>query len=353
MDISKAYNQLAPWMDGNGPMNDIVISSRVRLARNISGFLFFPRADEQQQRDVLDYVHDRLLATDLSKNMLHLDMDNVPELQRNILVERHLISHRLAEGKGACGVSISKDETLAVMINEEDHLRLQVIGGGLQLEETYSHINRIENMLEEQMEYAFSPRYGYLTACPTNVGTGIRVSVMLHLPALKMTGQIEKVFRAARDMRLAVRGLYGEGSEPTGDFYQLSNQTTLGKSELQIIEELSSLAVKPIVEYERTARQKLLAERQVALDDKIFRALGTLANCRLINSEEAMYLLSYVRLGVHLERIKNISLNTVNELFLLTQPAHLQNMCKKDMEPVQRDQMRAEYIVKKLSESSR
>ncbi|MCF7958754.1 MAG: protein arginine kinase [Phycisphaerae bacterium] len=346
------YNHVAPWMDGSGPMNDIVISSRIRLARNISGFLFFPRADAQQQRDVLNYVHDRLMTTDVGKSMMYLDMENVPVLQRSILVERHLISRRLAEGNGACGVSISQDETLAVMINEEDHLRLQAIAGGLQLEETYSQINRIENVLEEQMEYAFSPRYGYLTACPTNVGTGIRVSVMLHLPALKMTGQIEKVFRAARDMRLAVRGFHGEGTEPIGDFFQLSNQTTLGKSESQIIEELTSLAVIPIVEYERRARQKLIDDRQVALDDKIFRALGTLGNCRMINSEEAMFLLSYVRLGVHLERIKDLSLNTVNEIFLMTQPAHLQNWYKKDMDPTQRDQMRAEFIVKKLSSPS-
>jgi len=235
------------------------------------------------------------------------------------------------------------------MINEEDHLRIQMMASGLQLQETFGRISEIDSLLEEKMEFAFSSQYGYLTACPTNVGTGIRVSVMLHLPGLKMTGEIEKVFRAAKDMRLAVRGLYGEGSEPIGDFFQLSNQTTLGKTEDQIIEQLVQHAVKPIVEYERLARRKLLEEKLTSLDDKIFRALGILINARLISSDEALYMLSYIRLGIHLGRIKNISLETTNRLFLLTKPGHLQNYYQEPLNEQARDRARAELIRKQLT----
>jgi len=294
MNIGKMCHGIADWMDGSGPLADIVISSRIRLARNVAGFLFFSHADEEQQAELLEYVSGNIMATELKDDMSFLEMRNTPALQRRILAERYLISRRLADSQGICGVTLAHNESLTIMINEEDHLRLQVLASGLQLREIYEHIDRVEQLLEDRMEYAFSPQYGYLTACPTNVGTGIRVSVMLHLPALKMTGQIEKVLRATRDMNLAVRGLYGEGSEPTGDFFQLSNQVTLGKSEAQIIDELITLAVEPIVDYERQARHKLLKDRTTTLDDKIFRSLGTLTNTRMISSEETLYLLSYV-----------------------------------------------------------
>ena len=343
-NVSDIYNRTSDWMDGSGPMSDIVLSSRIRLARNIAGYLFFSHADQEQQSDLLEYVRRRIMTTELKDELWYLNMAKTRSLERHMLAERHLISRRLAESQGARGVALSHDESLALMVNEEDHLRVQMLASGLQLEETYEHINRIDSLLEEKMEYAFSPKYGYLTACPTNVGTGLRVSVMLHLPALKMTEQMGKVFRAAKEMRLAVRGLYGEGSEPIGDFYQLSNQTTLGKSETDIIEQLISLAVEPIVEYERRARDKLLKDRLTVLDDKIHRALGTLRHARLISSEETAYLLSLVRLGINLERIKGIQLTVVNELFLLTQPAHLQHHYQKKLTADSRDELRAEFI---------
>ena len=342
------YQNVAEWMDGSGPLSDIVISSRVRLARNVSGFVFFGQADRKQQEELLEYVRRKVMTTELKDDLMFFGMQETSPLERLVLAERHLISNRLAQGQGPCGVAVSRDESLTMMINEEDHLRVQALASGQQLQETYEQINRVEALLEEQMDYAFSPRYGYLTACPTNVGTGIRVSVMLHLPAIKMVGQIEKVFRAAKDMQLAVRGFYGEGSEPVGDFFQMSNQTTLGKSEPQIINELITHAVEPIVKYERHARERLAKDQLRALDDKIFRAYGTLANARMINSEETMYLLSYIRLGIHLERIKEISLGTVNEIFLLTQPGHLQYHCGKELTPAERDEMRAELIRGKL-----
>ncbi len=343
-DITRIYDNICDWMDGSGPLSDIVVSSRIRLARNVSGFVFSTQADDQQRDQLFHYLHDQIMETELKNDLWYLEMSRTTPLERSMLAERHLISGRLAEGNTGCGVALSHDESMAIMLNEEDHIRIQVLASGLQLEETYENINRIENLLEEKIEYSFSPRYGYLTTCPTNVGTGMRVSVMLHLPALKITGQIEKAFRAAREMRLAIRGLYGEGTEPIGDFYQLSNQTTLGKTEHQIIEQLVNLAVEPIVEYERQARNKLLKDRMAALDDKIHRAVGALTHARLISSEETSYLLSLLRLGVQLDRIKDIPLRTVNELFLLTQPAHLQHHYKQALDAGQRDELRARFI---------
>jgi protein arginine kinase len=235
------------------------------------------------------------------------------------------------------------------MVNEEDHLRIQVLRSGLQLEEAWDQINAVDDKLEAKLDFAFHPRFGYLTACPTNVGTGIRVSVMLHLPALKLTGEIEKVFRAAKDMRLAVRGLYGEGTEATGDFYQISNQTTLGKSEEDIISDFKHLVIPKIIEYEQHARKTLLSDKTIALDDKVCRALGVLRSARLLTSEEVMFLLSHLRMGINLGRIKDIDIATINELFLLTQPAHLQKLQGKKLEGDLRRAARADFIRQRLN----
>lgn len=349
MNLSQHFNDISSWLDGTGPQSDIVVSSRIRLARNISGYLFFAQADNQQRQEVLEFVQQQVMGTELKDRFWFFNMEEVSPLERQILAERHLISRQLADGHGARGVAVARDEQIALMINEEDHLRIQALASGLQLHETYKIINQIDDLLEDRMQFSFSPQYGYLTACPTNVGTGIRVSVMLHLPALKITGQIEKVLRATKDIGLAVRGLYGEGSEPVGDFFQLSNQITLGKSEKQIIDELIELAVNPITEYERKARVMLLDEKCSLLDDKVFRALGVLTNARLISSEEAMYLLSYVRLGIYLGRIKNIGLDVTNRLLLLVQPAHLQNLRHANLDSYGRDEHRADLIRKHLS----
>src|SRR5205807_4535854 len=241
-----------------------------------------------------------------------------------------------------------ENETLSIMVNEEDHLRVQVLRSGLQLEEAWDQINGIDDKIESKLDFTFSTRWGYLTACPTNVGTGIRVSVMLHLPALKLTGEIEKVFRAAKDMRLAVRGLYGEGTEATGDFYQISNQTTLGKTEDEIISDFKHLVIPKIIEYEQHARRTLRDDRTVQLDDKVGRALGVLRSARLIASEETLLLLSHLRMGIHLGRVKDIDLRTINELFLLTQPAHLQKLQGRKLEGDVRRAARADFIRQRL-----
>jgi protein arginine kinase len=348
MNFSKYFSEAGVWLDGTGPQSDIVLSSRIRLARNISGYLFFAHADNQQREEVHEFVRQQIMNSELKKRLSFFNMDDISPLERQILAERHLISRQLAQGQGSRGVAVARDEQISLMINEEDHLRIQAISSGLQLYETFEMINQIDDLLEKTMPFSFSPQYGYLTACPTNVGTGIRVSVMLHLPALKMTEQIDKALRAAKDMGLAIRGLYGEGSEPVGDFFQLSNQITLGKSEKQIIDELIERAVNPITDYERRARLLLFEEKRNFLDDKIFRALGVLTNARMISSEEAMYLLSYVRLGIYLERIKDITLNATNRLFLLIQPGHLQNLCHESLDSRGRDEQRANLIRKEL-----
>ncbi|MCH8878901.1 MAG: protein arginine kinase [Planctomycetes bacterium] len=348
-DIAK---RTGTWLSGTGPMNDIVISSRIRLARNLAGFPFLTKSDTGQRNEIYRLLYDRVMHTDLGCRILFVDIEEAPELDRQVLVERHLISRQHAEGEGSRGVAVSDKETLALMVNEEDHLRIQVLGSGFRLEQLWERIDKLDDILQQQLDFAFHEQYGFLTACPTNVGTGIRVSVMLHLPALKLAGELEKVSRAAKNMRLAVRGLHGEGTEATGDFYQISNQTTLGKSEKDIIAEFCSIVIPKIVDYERMARQALLKERPTALDDKIWRAYGTLENARTLSTEETLYLLSHLRMGIHLGRLETIPLQTINDLFIKAQPAHLQKIRGMRLDGEERSVFRADYIRQRLAESN-
>jgi protein arginine kinase len=351
MKLSDLTNHAGEWLRGNGPKGDIVISSRIRLARNLSGSPFLTRCSRHQRQAVEQRVRQTILEANVAPQMLYVDLEAAPEVDRQLLVERHLISKPHAGAEGARGVAVGENETVSIMVNEEDHLRIQVLRSGLQLEEAWEQINRIDDQLESKLDWSFHPRFGYLTACPTNVGTGIRVSVMLHLPALKLTGEIEKVFRAAKDMKLAVRGLYGEGTEATGDFYQISNQTTLGKDEESIINDFKGVVVPKIIEYEQHARKTLVHDRTVALEDKVQRALGLLRTARLIASEETLLLLSHLRMGVNLGRVKDIDIRTINELFLLTQPAHLQKIQGRRLEGDVRRAARADYIRQRLGAS--
>ena len=259
-----------------------------------------------------------------------IDIDAAEPIDCEVLVERHLISRQHAAGEGSRGVSISPSETQALMINEEDHLR-------------------IDDVLSENLAFAFDRQFGYLTACPTNVGTGIRVSVMVHLPALKLTKEIERVDRAVRDMHLAVRGMHGEGTEAIGDLYQISNQVTLGKTEEGIIAIFGEKIIPKIVEYERAARDSLAQHRPHQLDDQIWRAYGVLSNARCISSSETQGLLSPLRMGVHLGRFHELDISTVNEIFLHTQPAHLQKIHGEPLSGEQRGVVRADYIRKQLN----
>lgn len=348
MNLADLTGRLAEWLRGAGPMSHIVLSSRARLARNVSGTPFLARCDPDKLREITGMLRRTLMQLGLPGETLYVDVEAADPLDRQVLVERHLISRQHAEAKEPRGVAIAGGESVAVMINEEDHLRVQVLRSGLQLDACHAEIRRLDQRLEEVLSFSFSGRFGYLTACPTNVGTGLRVSVMLHLPALKMTGQIERALRAARDMHLAVRGLYGEGTEAVGDLFQVSNQTTLGKSEEQIVSEFRDQIVPGMIEYERRARDALMKDRLTALEDRVYRALAVLRSARLISSEETMYLLSQVRLGLSLELIGGISFETINELSLVTQPAHLQRIHGREMSPAERGQARAALVREKL-----
>ncbi|MBI1371258.1 MAG: protein arginine kinase [Phycisphaera sp.] len=343
-----ASDKAGQWMRGGGPDQDVVLSSRVRLARNLAGYPFVGRADTNQRRDLLERCRMSIARADITPGLHWVDLNDASSLDRKLLVERHLISRQHSKATSPRAVAISEDESIAVMINEEDHVRLQVLRTGMQLQDAYDQADVVDDVLERQLDFAFSSQLGYLTACPTNVGTGIRVSVMLHLPGLKLTGEIDKVRRAAKDMHLAVRGFYGEGTEAVGDLFQISNQTTLGKSEGQILFDFQDVVIPQIVEYERKARRALADHRATVLDDKVFRAWGTLSTARLLGSEEALYLLSYLRLGLCLDRIDSVSMQNVNELMLLIQSAHLQKIAARPLGGPERREFRARFVRERL-----
>lgn len=348
MGIREHADHASEWMRGEGPLGDVVVSSRVRLARNVAGYPFLTKASRHQKRELVERLRGELLDEGFHPRMLWVDLNDSPPLDRQLLVERHLISRQHSQGDTPRGVGISLDESVAVMVNEEDHIRLQVLRSGMQLDDVFAQANQIDDRMESNVEFAYTSKFGYLTACPTNTGTGIRISVMLHLPALQMTGEIDKVKRAARDMQLAVRGFYGEGTDAIGDLFQVSNQITLGRSERELMSDFQQTIVPQIIDYEQRARHALAERRPAVLDDKIHRAWGVLTHARMLGSEEALYLLSHVRLGVGMGRLKAVDLNTVNELFLLTQPAHLQKIAKRPLTGTERREFRAGFVRERL-----
>jgi len=269
------------------------------------------------------------------------------KINQQFLFENRVVSHDMLAGEGDRGVICDEESSLSIMVNEEDHLRIQVIRSGFELKEAWKTIDEVDNKLEKKLCYAYSSRFGYLTACPTNVGTGMRASVMLHLPALGMTHHIEKVFNAVMKLGLVVRGLYGEGTQVSGDLYQISNQFTLGKSEQEIIEIIEGV-IPRITSYERMARKALVSESREQLEDRIWRSYGMLKAARLITSEEIMHLLSQVRMGVNLGIINDIEMKTLNELFILTLPGHLQKLEGRELDSTQRNVIRAAYVRKRL-----
>lgn len=340
------YTSCGEWLTGSGPDSDVVVSSRVRLARNLAGYNFVNRSDRDERQQIVDMVQRNLgVINDEPSRLVVFSLHETDALERSLLVERHLISKQLAKGRQPRAVVVTPDESTAIMVNEEDHFRMQVIRSGFQLRRAYEQVNDLDDRLERRMQYAFDPRFGYLTACPTNVGSGIRLSVMLHLPGLAlMSSDIERVRRAARDMHLALRGFYGEGSEALGDFFQLSNQTTFGRTEAELLDEFEERIVPQVVSYERHAREEL-AERQTALlDDVCYRALGILQNARMIKIDEAMRLLSHLRLGVETERITEVSRETINQLTLLIHSAHLQKISGRPLQQSDRSKVRADLI---------
>lgn len=347
--LDQVARQATEWLRGSGPNHEIVISSRIRLARNVRGYPFLSRADAPTRGELAGTLRKAVRAAPIFEQCHDVDVDRLDELDRRLLVERQLISRQHADGSGARRVVFDRGGGCAVMINEEDHLRLQVMRSGLQLDEAWKQIDELDDAIESRVAYAFAPDYGYLTACPTNVGTGVRVSVMLHLPAVRLTGELERIGNFAKEMKLAIRGLFGEGTEALGDFFQVSNQITLGCSELEIIDDFRDDVIPKIVAYEQAAREALVKSRLPALDDKVFRAMAALQNARLISSNEALQCLSHVRMGLHVGRLTSVDLQTVNELFLQAQPAHLQKLQGERLNGEQRGVARAALIRAKLS----
>ena len=347
MVIDELHNRCGEWLRGNGPQSDIVMSSRIRLARNLADFPFISRCNDIDRANIESTVRERLSVTPGCSELSFFNVAKLDALDRQLLVERQLISRELSNGDGARAVAIDGMEQLSLMVNEEDHLRIQVMKSGLDLDGAWDQINRVDDEIESSLTYAYHPKLGYLTACPTNVGTGIRVSVLVHLPALVITHQIEKVFRSLQKINLVVRGLYGEGTQAMGDFYQISNQITLGKDEQAIIEQVSDV-IPFVIDYERKARQFLLDEKQNDLFDRVSRAYGTLQTAQQISSEETMYLLSRVRMGVNLGLIDNLEIPAINQLFLRTQPAHLQKIRDTSMDTDRRNVERAIYLREQL-----
>ncbi len=351
MDLNGLAQTSGEWLRGTGPESDIVISSRIRLARNLAQFPFLSRADDAGRAEIESLLREPISSLPVDGELTYFSVNNLDALDRQFLVERQLISREHAEMHGSRGVGIGAEENVSLMINEEDHLRLQVLRSGFALDECWAEINSIDDALEEHVTFAFSEQLGFLTACPTNVGTGIRVSVMLHLPALALTKEIQKVFQAMQKMRLAVRGLYGEGSQAMGDFYQFSNQVTLGPSEQEIIDKLKEV-VDGIIKYERRVRDELVVKNRQRLHDQVSRAYGILRSAQTITSEETMHLLSSVRMGINLGLVDGLEIPTTNELFIQTQPAHLQKLRDEHLESAERNVARATYIRQRLGSSN-
>lgn len=347
MKIDDLLKKESEWLKGTGPKSNIVISSRVRLARNLSDYPFYNRTTAEGKKSVLEEAKNAAAKTKSLKKTFFLSMNNITELDRQFLVERHLMSPEHATDPAYKGLVIDDAEVVSIMINEEDHLRMQVLQSGYNLDHAWEVIDEIDTDLSEKLHYAFSTRLGYLTACPTNTGTGLRGSVMLHLPALSITNQITNIFQAISKLGLTMRGLYGEGTEATGDFYQISNQVTLGYSEKDLLDNIKKIIDK-IISRENSTREMLLSKNKEETQDKIWRAMGTLRSARIVTSAEAITLLSVVRLGVNLGMIKDIELKTINELFVFTQPAHLQKLEGKILSPKERDLKRAELIRSKI-----
>jgi protein arginine kinase len=342
--------KIAPLFEAQSELTDtstskcaIVLMTRVRLARNLTGQPFPGWAKEAQRSAML--AESLAVVADLPqmKKGLSLTIDELTDLEKQILVERHLISRELSSAKRGAGVVISRDQSAAVMINEEDHLRIQVMRGGFQLKKAWNAINAIDSEIEEKLNYAFSPTLGYLTACPTNLGTGMRASAMMHLPALVISSQMEKVVRAVNQLGMAVRGLFGEGSDASGSIFQISNQTTLGESEEDIIKRLSSV-LNTIIEHELNARARLLETDTNKLFDKIGRAFGILQNGRLLTSAEVMNLLSLVRLGIDLNVFPEARRPVIDRLLIEAQPGHIQYSAHGAFESGQRDLLRAQLL---------
>lgn len=350
LSLERFINQaVSSWMSAEGPDSDIVLSSRIRLARNIKQVNFPTIFSHDEAKRVIDIIKARMEKStfDTYGDFSLLQMDDLQPLQKRVLMEKHLISPHLAENASHGACLLTENEEVSIMLNEEDHIRIQCLFPGFQLSEALKVANQIDDWLETEIDYAYDEQVGYLTSCPTNVGTGLRASVMMHLPGLVLTHQMNRIIPAINQLGLVVRGIYGEGSEALGNIFQVSNQITLGKSEEDIAEDLKSV-VEQLISQERSAREALAKTSNIQLEDRVFRSYGILSNSRIIESKEAARCLSDVRLGIDMDYIQGISKNILNELMVLTQPGFLQQYAGGPLRPFERDIRRASLIRERL-----
>lgn len=349
MKLDSLIRTAPSWMSGEDDADGIVISCRARLARNLTRFPFATRISEEQRQQVIDAV---LAAAKSSRSMrtaTYFGMSVLDGNERRVLVERHLISPTLADEKGERGVLFNQDESLSVMINEEDHLRLQAISPGLRGHEAFAAICALDDELLQMVDCAHDDKLGFLTACPTNTGTGLRLSVLIHLPALVLTDDMERVLQGLGQLSYTVRGVYGEGSNAAGNLFQISNQATLGASEEGILEGLLRITGQ-LIEYERDAQKSLSTEAKGQMEDKVWRAFGLLSHARILTSQEFMNLLSAVRLGCTLGLVQGVPSQFLNHLMIATQPSHLRAEAGRGLTPAERDLRRADIVREKLSQ---
>ena len=337
----------ADWMRGSGPHSDIVMTSRVRLARNLRNHPFPGWSQEKQRLELLQLT--RPIVEDLPemKDGYSEEYGLMSKIKKQVLVERHLISREHAARSSGCAVVVDRKQSISIMINEEDHFRMQGIRPGLALRAAFDAIDRVDSELEEKLPYAFDSKLGYLTACPTNLGTGMRASVMVHLPALVLTDQVSQVMKAVTKIGLAVRGLYGEGTEALGNLFQVSNQKTLGEKETDIISEIETV-VQGVLKSEEQARHRLHDDHATMLADQVGRAYAILKHAHILNSKEALNLLSMLRLGADLDLIPQCDRSVLDMLLLEIQPAHLQLRAARELSPEERDVLRAEITRERL-----
>ncbi|MEP6603393.1 MAG: protein arginine kinase [Spartobacteria bacterium] len=347
MKFSNVISTAGEWLRGEGPHHQIVISSRVRLARNLCNRAFPGWAKKAERTAILEMIKPRVEELTEMQDSFSESLQELSAMEKQVLVERHLISREHAAKGVGSGIVMNRRQTLSIMINEEDHLRMQSIRSGLQLKQAFKLVDKIDSALEGKLEFAYDQRLGYLTACPTNVGTGMRASAMLHLPGLVLSELINQVIQAVSKIGLAVRGLYGEGTEAMGNLFQISNQTTLGEKEDEIISRLHKV-IETIIEKEHDARQVLIQRKPNTLWDQIGRAYGVLTYAHAMSSKEALNLLSIIKLGVDLGAFPEDRRLPIDELFIDTQPAHLQKSTQQKLNAEERDHLRAQIIRERL-----
>ena len=331
------------WIEGSGEHSDVVLSSRIRLARNLKGYPFSSKIRREEEQQIREEVLKVLKREKVFPSIAQIDLGRLTVYECNYLLEEHLISKDLLSRRKAAAVVVDQSGRISMMINEEDHLRIQSIFSGYNLENCWKEAEKLESVIGRNLEYEFHPKFGYLTACPTNTGTGLRASVLIHLPGLVLTKEIQKVLRGISQIGLTFRGLYGEGSEVLGNFFQISNQVTIGKSENELIEHLVRIT-EQLIEHEKNARAILFKDAGHYIQDKVWRAYGILQHARTITSEEVMNLLSAVRLGVSMKLIKKLSVSTINRMLIYSQNAHLDVAAGKNLNSTERDINRATII---------